>query len=104
MEAVAEAVMQQGCCDQEGRLVQLIQPFLPGALHSLTDSQNAFRYAGNDHSVGVCLPFVFCSIGQCDAMSAKLYAVKVAVTLSPCKCYAAAMLEQDLWSALVLHR
>lgn len=43
VEAVAEAVMQQGCGDEEGRAVQLMKPFLPAALLALTQS-HACRY------------------------------------------------------------
>lgn len=44
LEAVAEAVMQQGCCDEEGRAVQLMKPFLPEALLVLTKAQGASRF------------------------------------------------------------
>ena len=45
VEAVAEAVIQQGCWDEEGRAVQLIKPFLPAALSALTQA-HACRYVG----------------------------------------------------------
>ena len=45
VEAVAEAVMQQGCCDEEGRTVQAIKPFLPGALQALSKVHGASRCA-----------------------------------------------------------
>ena len=44
LEAVAEAVMQQGCWDEEGRAVQLMKPFLPAALLALTRTQGPSRY------------------------------------------------------------
>lgn len=46
VEAVAEAVMQQGCWDEEGRAVQLMKPFLPAALLALTQA-HACRYASH---------------------------------------------------------
>lgn len=45
VEAVAEAVMQQGCLDEEGRVVQLMKPFLPAALLALTRAQGTSRYS-----------------------------------------------------------
>lgn len=47
LEAVAEAVMQQGCCDKEGRAVQLMKPFLPGALLVLTRTEGASRFGNS---------------------------------------------------------
>ena len=44
VEAVAEAVMQQGCWDKAGRAVQLMKPLLPAALLVLTRPQGTSRY------------------------------------------------------------
>ena len=46
VEAVAEAVMQKGFRDEEGRAVQLMKPFLPAALLVLTRARDASRYLG----------------------------------------------------------
>jgi len=44
LEALAEAVMQQGCLDEEGRAAQLMKPFLPRVLRALSQVQTASRY------------------------------------------------------------
>ena len=44
LEALAEAVMQQGCSDEEGRAAQLMKPFLPGVLRALSEVPTASRY------------------------------------------------------------
>jgi hypothetical protein len=44
LEAVAEAVMQQGCLDEEGMTAQLMKPFLPGFLRALSELPTASRY------------------------------------------------------------
>ncbi len=44
LEALAEAVMQQGCLDNEGRAAQLMKPFLPGILRALSEVPTASRY------------------------------------------------------------
>ena len=45
LEAVAEAVMQQGCCDEEGSMVHLLKPFLPEALQALSRVHSTGRCA-----------------------------------------------------------
>ena len=45
LEALAEAVMQQGCLDEEeGTTAQLMKPFLPGVLRALSEVPTASRY------------------------------------------------------------
>ena len=44
--------MQQGCCDEEGRAVQLMKPFLPAALLVLT------RMEGTNRFENACLPII----------------------------------------------
>ena len=41
LQGLAEAIMQQGCCDEEGTLVH--KPFLPGLLTTLTHVQHCSR-------------------------------------------------------------
>ena len=41
LEALAEAVMQQGCLDEGGRAAQLMKPFLPGVLRALSEVPTA---------------------------------------------------------------
>jgi len=60
LEALAEAVMQQGCLDEEGRAAQLMKPFLPGVLRALSEVPNASRYGRQAMPVGglyACLSF-----------------------------------------------
>ena len=44
LEALAEAVMYHGCLDEEGTTAQLMKPFLPGVLRSLSEVPSASRY------------------------------------------------------------
>ncbi|DBA71994.1 TPA: hypothetical protein ACH3X2_010737 [Trebouxia sp. C0005] len=44
LEALAEAVMQQGCLDKEGMTAQLMKPFLPGFLRALSAVPTASRW------------------------------------------------------------
>ena len=43
LEALAEAVMQQGCLDDEGTTAQLMKPFLPGFLKAVSEVPGASR-------------------------------------------------------------
>lgn len=54
VEAVAEAVMQQGCGDEGGRAMQLMKPFLPAALLALTQA-HASRYLEDDSNLTTIL-------------------------------------------------
>ena len=51
LEALAEAVMQQGCLDEEGTAVQAMMPYLPGFVRALSEVQGASRYGtkGSGH-------------------------------------------------------
>lgn len=53
LEAVAEAVMQQGCCGEEGRAVQLMKPFLPAALLVLTKTEGASRFRNSSFNQNI---------------------------------------------------
>ena len=44
LDALTEAIMQQGCCDEEGTSVQWMKPFLPGLLKIVTHIQHCSRY------------------------------------------------------------
>lgn len=48
LEALAEAVMQQGCLDEEGTAVQAMTPYLPGFVRALSELQGASRYGTKD--------------------------------------------------------
>ena len=44
LEAVAEAIMRQGCDDEGGALTHIAKPFLPGLLKTLCHVQTLHRY------------------------------------------------------------
>ncbi|KAL0037621.1 hypothetical protein WJX77_005190 [Trebouxia sp. C0004] len=44
LEALAEAVMQQGCLEEEGMTAHLMKPFLPGVLRALSEVPTASRW------------------------------------------------------------
>ena len=63
LEDLAEAVMQQGCLDEEGMTAQLMKPFLPGVLRALSELSTASRYrqqATPTAGLYACLWFQIC--------------------------------------------